>query len=671
MTHQPTCRRLVKFLFLVLLFTRAASQNNKGDSLALVIAANRQDTGHAFAALKLAWIRLQATDYDSARKLAEHSSLISRKINYAKGQAECHNISGVLHSIKGLYGPALTEYLAARRINERRGDDRALSNNLVNIGVIHMYLRDYPKAVNFLREALSRNGKVNDTSQKASILLNMALVYRNWKKHDTSIYYYGKVRELNADLNNPRMEANVLMSLGLNYHDIADAIPAPEKDTKTALYEKALRHYLAALILQDSIGDKFGEAINRSCLANVYANLGDSRRAEKMLDSAFLLSRALGLQENLASCERAAVNLMRRKGDYKSALEHYEKYLAIKDSIYSSEKRKAIVEKEAAFEFEKKETLLKAENERIQLLAEQRKKQDRLALTAAIIVLLVTTASLFVIINRLRVTRRQKHVIETQKTEVEMKSNEIRESITYARHLQIAILPPDDFLSTIFPQSFVLYLPKDIVAGDFYWVEQAGDWRFIAAADCTGHGVPGAMVSVVCSNALNRAVREFDLTQPGEILDRATTLVLETFARSDKRIMDGMDISLLAMNDRTQEIMWAGANNNLVYVTSAGEMFELQADKQPVGFSEARRKFTTHTLNSLPGTTFYLFTDGYADQFGGAAGKKYKYSQFRKSLVTISSQMLPAQRDTLLTNFLTWKNDLEQVDDVCVIGLRI
>jgi sigma-B regulation protein RsbU (phosphoserine phosphatase) len=282
--------------------------------------------------------------------------------------------------------------------------------------------------------------------------------------------------------------------------------------------------------------------------------------------------------------------------------------------------------------------------------------------------------------------------LQHQKEIVEEKQKEIIDSINYAKRLQDAILPPKKLIDDHLKENFVLFKPKDIVAGDFYWAEKIGNHFFIAAADCTGHGVPGAMVSVVCSNALNRSVKEFGMLEPGKILDKTTDLVLETFEKSDEDVKDGMDISLLAVTFRArtknqseseseneseneseerviESITWSGANNPLWYIEN-GEMKELKADKQPIGKSDHRKPFTTHTL-PLSLSAVFLFTDGYADQFGGAKGKKFKYKPFMELLQNHSSLSMEEQKNKLDNAIENWKGDLEQNDDICIIGIKI
>lgn len=288
------------------------------------------------------------------------------------------------------------------------------------------------------------------------------------------------------------------------------------------------------------------------------------------------------------------------------------------------------------------------------------------------------------------------HRLEDQKQQIESNHKEIQDSITYAKRIQTAILPSDALFKKHFPNSFIMYLPKDIVAGDFYWMTEMDGKVFLAAADCTGHGVPGAMVSVVCHGALNRSVREYGLRKPCEILDKTRQLVIDTFEQNEENVKDGMDISLACFDFNNMKLEWAGANNPL-YILRHSELkrseseesgklensdssipqndeFSIEitkGDREPIGYTENPTPFTTHQFGLQKGDTVYLFTDGYADQFGGLEGKKIGYKLFRDKLVELSTLEMDQQKIELESFFTSWKGDEEQVDDVCVIGIPV
>lgn len=218
----------------------------------------------------------------------------------------------------------------------------------------------------------------------------------------------------------------------------------------------------------------------------------------------------------------------------------------------------------------------------------------------------------------------------------------------------------------------LLYLPKDIVAGDFYWAELLLDPAalFVAVADCTGHGVPGAMVSVVCSNALNRAVNEYGMTEPGVLLDKARELILDTYAKSEEEVKDGMDISLLRLDPEWKELQWSGAHNPL-WIVRNGTLIELPADRQPVGLADHAQPFTTHRFALQKDDCLYLLSDGFADQFGGEKNKKFKSANLKKLLEQVATLPMNEQRDAIHRAFLEWKGENEQVDDITILGIRV
>lgn len=268
------------------------------------------------------------------------------------------------------------------------------------------------------------------------------------------------------------------------------------------------------------------------------------------------------------------------------------------------------------------------------------------------------------------INKEYESIIVSQKEGLELKNKEITDSITYAKRIQTAILPSDEIISSHLKEYFVLYMPKDVVAGDFYWIEKIGDVVLFAAADCTGHGVPGAMMSVVCNNALNRSVREGNLTDPGKILDKTRDIIIDELSKSGEDVKDGMDISLVALNTKLLELKWAGANNPL-WLLRDSSIVEFKADKQPIGKHINSTPFTTHVTQLHKGDLIYIASDGFQDQFGGPKGKKFKASQLKEYLLKNANKNLQQQKDSLREAFLKWKGNNEQIDDVCIIGVKI
>ena len=376
------------------------------------------------------------------------------------------------------------------------------------------------------------------------------------------------------------------------------------------------------------------------------------------------------------------------------ALEMYKLHITMKDSLNNEATQKASIQQQSKYEYEKQKVLDdSAHDKQLAVEHEQQQRQKVISYSVGGGLALILGFLLFVF-NRLKITRKQKEAIAVQKQEIENTHEqlaehhqEISDSITYAERLQSAILPSFEEVDKYIPNNFILFQPKDIVSGDFYWFENVNGISYVAAADCTGHGVPGALVSVVCANALNRCVNEFKLTEPSQILDKTRELVIATFAKSGDNVKDGMDIAICAINGT--KMTYAGANSPLwivretallsdvqkkerdTYLGDKVSLIEYKATRQSVGLYEAMKPFEQQDIELHKGDTVYLFSDGYADQFGGPNGKKLMCKPFKKLLLDLVDTPLNEQSERIITDFNIWKGDLEQIDDVVVIGFRV
>ncbi|OFX29870.1 MAG: hypothetical protein A2X08_12990 [Bacteroidetes bacterium GWA2_32_17] len=268
----------------------------------------------------------------------------------------------------------------------------------------------------------------------------------------------------------------------------------------------------------------------------------------------------------------------------------------------------------------------------------------------------------------------QRDTVMSQMETISHQKKELTQSIQYAYRIQCALLPPDNYIKKCLPNSFILYIPKDVVSGDFYFVEQISGYTIVAAVDCTGHGVPGAMMSVIGYNLLNQAVKINRITKPSEILsflDVGVTEILRQ-AHNESGVKDGMDLSLVCIDNQMRTVEYAGAYNSIYYVHN-NVLSEVKADKFPIGVNEDEVA-DVYTNNGLPvskNDMVYLFSDGYADQFGGPKGKKFKYKQLEDTLVSVSNELVDKQKELIKKKFLDWKGQEEQVDDILIIGIRV
>lgn len=507
-------------------------------------------------------------------------------------------------------------------------------------------------------------------------------LYRNTNKLDSAIYYYEKAISISKRKNDNTSTSQLYFNYAL--------IPLKQKN-----FQKAIEFCKNGIMLAKKT-NYYDLISSGNCqLYSIYYEMNDFTNAKTHLSEVIKQHEKTKCEPCLISDYKRMSELNYELKDYKDAYNYLRKGIELFDKQNNAQANANVTKVE-------EDNLKKQKQLEIDLANEQKENERKvknislISLGVAFILILGIVVVLFKLNKSKKLIALQKTEVEQQKHLVEEKQREIVDSISYAKRLQEAILPPQAFVNKHLPGNFIYYQPKDIVAGDFYWAEKYDDLFFIAAADSTGHGVPGAMVSVVCSNALNRTLKEFKLTETGRILDKTRELVLETFEKSASEVKDGMDISLLCIDSKNKKIFWSGANNPLWYIQPSGTedlevrdisvassahrqaqdntsatMIEVKADKQPIGKTDHPKPFTTHSIEFKAGTTFYLFTDGLADQFGGPKGKKFKYKQFSDLLLANHTLPLSEQSAVINKAFSDWKGNLEQVDDVCVIGVRV
>ncbi len=274
-----------------------------------------------------------------------------------------------------------------------------------------------------------------------------------------------------------------------------------------------------------------------------------------------------------------------------------------------------------------------------------------------------------------------KEEIESQRDILYKQKQEIVDSINYAQRIQAAVLPSDEFMNEVLKEHFVFFKPRDIVSGDFYWIKKIKKFSFIVAADCTGHGVPGAFMSMLGSSFLNEIVTSRTLDSAGEVLNRLRNKVKKSLHQKGEsgEQKDGMDLSLMIIDWETLEMQFAGAYNSLFIIRKKNEnneeepyeFIKLKADRQPIGIYIREKDFTNHTFQLQKGDTIYAFSDGYVDQFGGDTGGKFKSRRFQAMLLSFQDKTMEEQKHILGRTFTKWKRDTEQIDDVLIIGMRI
>lgn len=599
------------------------------------------------------------------------------------------NLMGIGYDFRGNYAKAIDYYTKSLKLSEAQGSKQGIAMTANNIGLIYAEQENYNKAIEYYKKSLKIKIELKDSLGIARSYNNLGLSYLGQGKYDQALTNYLKSLEINELIEDVLGIAMSLNNAGNVYFERKEFALAKE------YYEKSL-------INEKKINNKRGISTSLMSIALVHYEQGSYKQALILAEDAFKIAEEVDGITEKRDAAKALWKIYKKQSRFADALQMHEKFIEIRDTILSEENQREIIQKEFQYNFEKEQALKKAEHEaelkRQEVLSTAEKEKQKTVIYAVSGGLVLVVIFSLVVLNRFKVIQKKNRIIQHQKEVVEAKSQEIMDSINYAKRLQDAILPPNKLVKSFLLESFIIYKPKDIVAGDFYFMdvieENGKKYIYYVAADCTGHGVPGAMVSIVGANGLKRCIQEFKLRKPGEILDKQTEIVAENFSQSEERIRDGMDLALCCLemeNDRTIRVHYSGANNPLWIINLNRKVvpkqavpfkqdggFEIKANKQAIGYSENNSSFDTHTIELESGDTLYTFSDGFSDQFGGvtevdrqSGGKKYKSANFKNLLISLYDQDMETQKKLINTTFEDWRGKLEQLDDVCIIGVRV
>jgi serine phosphatase RsbU (regulator of sigma subunit) len=690
---------IIVVFFLGLLQVSAQRGTRYADSIIRILPQIKDDTARISALNEIAF-EFAGSSPVAARDYAQQAMLLSEKTDSDAGRFQAGNVIGLSYYHSAVYDSALIWFRKCQTLAEKMQDKRKLSASLNNIGLVHDDRAEYSEALQYYFRSLSAIEGDPHSRQEAGTINNIALIYQTQGNYDQALLYHEKALKIKEALGNQRAIGNSLHNLGLvyklkgnyakslEYYQKALAVRKKAKDDGgVALtlnnigsvyeaqeqYSIALPYFLEALRMREELKDEYNLAITLFSLGTNYCNRGDYTEGYKYLDRAMEISKRIGARELLKYGYENLAAFAYKQGDFQKAFDYQKSFIAVKDSILNADTKKQMNELQTRFhaEQQKREIELLSKNNTIAELQNHRNRLFILALSAGI---LLAIALSFLMLSRYRHKKKANEELAHRNAEITMQKKEITDSINYAKRIQESILPPQAHWDKMLPDSFIFYRPKDIVSGDFYWAEQRNDLVCFAAVDCTGHGVPGALMSVVGFNLLTQAVNELGLTKPSDILKHLDAGVTKTLRQSDgmNGVKDGMDLSLCTLNRRTGELQYAGAFNSLYYV-SGGILNEIKADKYPIGVNPEGHvdEYTNHSLRLKPGDCVYLFSDGYADQFGGPKGKKFKYNQLKELLFRIHTLPMKDQKAALASEFDGWKGQLEQIDDVVVLGVRI
>ncbi|MBL1231913.1 MAG: SpoIIE family protein phosphatase [Flavobacteriales bacterium] len=598
----------------------------------------------------IAW-NISYNDFQQGIDYALQSAKEAKAINYNKGLSKAYNTLGTIYADLGMYNEALKYYNLTIEINKEYNLKDGMASAYANIANIHAHLQNFKTAKEYFLLSNNEFKALDRIDSKVKTDLSLSKVYKSLNQEDSAEYYLDEAfKSIKKKEANIHLLANVFLYKAQN--------------------ELAKNNYAETLLYLQDAEEKFTKVNSPYDLFQVYNIYGELYYQQKKYNLAikyytegldkYSKNSTVTLKSDVY---KGLSNSYLAIGNFAQAHAYQSKHMLITDSINKENSNNRLLAMENAFKNERSQLELDNLKNINKLQEAEIEKQNTQKIAMAIGFFLMLLLAFFIF--RSYKQKKKSNLL------LEEKNKEITDSITYAKRIQNAILPSDTTVKEYLPNNFVLYLPKDIIAGDFYWLERKDDNILFAAADCTGHGVPGAMVSVVCNNALNRTVREYGLTNPAEILNKTREIVVQEFEKSDEDVKDGMDISLccLDLSGSYAILQWAGANNPL-WIIRKHELIEVKPNKQPIGKTDNPLSFTTHEIQLQKGDTIYVFTDGFADQFGGPKGKKFMYKPFKELLLSIQNKTMEEQKIVLEQHFENWRGSLEQVDDVCVIGVR-
>ncbi len=662
------------YIAFIILCSRAMAQNyaqqNVTDSLLTMLKVAKNDTvkANALAELTASLPEGEWVPYNDQLNTLVEANLKNCKSTilcnfYKEKQACVLENYGYQYMNSGDVSKSIYYYLKGLKIHESLNCFAEVAATYGNIGFVYQQQSNFQKALEYYTKSLELSKKINFQEGIATGYNNLGSICKNFNKNEDAILNYKKALAAYAVIDDVDGLATSSNNIGIIYR---------RKNDNNA----ALNWFKKALIEFKKTKDTEGFLFCLNNIGNVYADLKQYDLALKYSDSSYAYASKVNTIDGMKISAKSKYKIYKATKQYDKALEMYEKYVSLKDSIKNEKNHIAILEQQ--YQYNEEKQVLKHEK---QLAIEKAEQQKTKIISYTIILILVIVLVFSVwLYKKFKETSKQKSIIEIQKLEVEEQKKlvdehqkEIQDSINYAKRIQTSFLASKSEFESFTKNYFVLFKPKDVVSGDFYWANSINDDFYVCAADSTGHGIPGAFMSLLNISLLNEAVLSKNLTSTAEILNFARKILILGLKpdESGQGGNDGMDCVMVKINKTSLMLEYSGANNPL-WIIRNDALIELKADKMSVGRSlSEHHSFTKQEFQLHKNDMLYLFTDGYADQFGGPKGKKYKYKPLNELLISMNQLPLNQQLSILESTFQNWKGSLEQVDDVCVIGIKI
>ncbi len=636
--------------------------------------------------LSKGFIEVNMGNFDEAEFSFDTAKTIARTFADSSSISQCYNGLGTVFSKTGNYDEALKNYQLALNIVENSTDKSGLSSLYNNIGLIQKKQKNYDKAKEYFEKSLQVSIDNKDTMSITGAHINIATVLNATGQYEEAKQHLLTALEIIDKTGNLRFKIYCLNILGDVYKS-------------TDSLDRALEIYSQVLDLNEILKIRNIGAATNLDIAEINLILADSLNSPvKYSQSVDYAEKGLGLakQINALPLQNRAYGILYKAysgtGNYHIAFNNAVNYIETNDILFNKEKTDAIEEMEAKYESEKKQQEIEKQKLEIDKKNALMKKQAivKNALMGGSLLLLFIA---FLIYRGYRRKKRDNNIIQTkngqlqqaneeiivqrdvlqeQKQKIEEIHNQLKSSINYAERIQLASMPSENYFNTLFDDYFLFFKPLQIVSGDFYWAKKIGNHVIFTVADCTGHGVPGAFVSMLGISLLNEITQQAHITDPKDVLEVLREKIKESLSQTNDfgDSKDGMDMALCDYNTETKELTFAGANNPAILIRKEGELTKLAPVRNPVAVYFIEKPFKSETVKMNEGDMIYLFSDGIVDQFGGERVKKYTVGRLKKLLAEIHSLPVNEQKQIIEDTLISWMSTSRQIDDILLMGVK-
>ena len=709
-------------------FVLTAQNNQAIDSLFKVINISKIDSVIGFSYINISELYFNS-NIDSSLFFIEKSLNFFEKTNNRNGIAKYNFNKAKIYLHKGEYDKSLFHFKNALELYKQNGFHNEVGQTINNIGLVYERKGDYDNAIKNYIDALKILDKIDNKLDKARVLNNIGTIYYHvYLDYNKALSYYNQVLKIVKEIKNNKGESYTYNNMAIIYMDMDSLEKAKEYYIKSLFinkelndkygialcygnlgslyskqkkYDEAINYYNKSLKIKNEIDDKLGMIESYMNIGSTYDLVNKRIDSEKFYLKALGLSKKIGSKDREKRANRFLSDLFAKQGKYKNAYDFRIKYSTLKDSIFNENNAKVMEELQEKYKSEKKE-------KEIELLTKDKKIQEtelrrkELQVYVFIIVFILVLIMIIIVLRSLKQKKKANEILKIQKKEIVSKNEDlitkneeisnqrneigkqhkivlaqkkhITDSINYASYIQASILKPISYIQQLLPDSFVIFKPKDVVGGDYYWYTQVGKKALFIVADCTGHGVPGAFMTMIGNSALNQIVLKIGIENPAEILKELNKNVKLTLGqdKEDAKSDDGMDVGVCFIDTEKREVVFAGAKISLFHYIN-NEVIEHKGDKQSIGYKRSKLDFEFSNYNFSVGENeaFYLTSDGYLDNPYGEKAFPIGKRRFKAILQENANKSMFEQKKYLEEKLLEYQANNNQRDDINVVGFKL